>query len=720
MAGWPMCSRSAGGQPPRRGSRRIRRRESATSVPKENRAALRRLAELPEIPAAPAGADRMAPEVGRLLASLASQRYFVDKVRGRYRLHDLLRDALLRLNAAEDSPEQLREVRRDLASWIAASMPEASMQLRARARDTQGALALLDTHCDSWLLRGLHQSVAGWLRDLPEPTEPGERAALAHYRARACLPLNPEAARPLFAAARRIAVEMQDAGRACDAWCGEVESYVIQWGAVDGLADLVDDLEALRARLGPPDEALDLRTSAAALTALMYGRAEDPRIGRFAEATARAVVHAPDAAARISAAAQLLLYKMWWAGDFPGGRVIYDTFDAEVSDGEHLDALPRLLWWSCASIVDWECGSPEECYRKVDRGLALAAASGVHVRDFFLLTQGIFCALNQEDWRRAEAYLTQLARTERQHKRLDVMVHYFFRSWYALSRGDAQTALAHAETAWPVAESIGSMFHKVIVLSALAPARIRCGDLDGAERAYRAQLELAKAARNPTFSFIAFCAGAELALVRGDEAALAKQVERMLTGKRLGGFHSICGWRTPLMRELFAFALRKGIQTEVVRQWIRERKVAPPANPVAGWPMAVTIEARNGLVVSRDGESGDSLPGAGKGARKLRELLAVLVALRRGASQLQLSEWLWPDADGDRAAASLKVAIHRLRQRLGADAVLVHEGKVSLNAAVVDCDLWHAERRSLPDAESILEGFDAPPICALRASLRSP
>ena len=267
---------------------------------------------------------------------------------------------------------------------------------------------------------------------------------------------------------------------------------------------------------------MGFRTNADALTALMYGRAEDPRIARFAEATARAVTHAPDAGERISAAAQLLIYKMWWAGDFPGGRALYETFDATVSEGEDLAPLPRLLWWSCAAIVDWQCGDPAECYRKVERGLALAASSGVHVRDFFLLTQGIFCALNQEDWPRAEQYLTRLARTERSHKRLDVMVHHFFRSWYSLGRGDARTALAHAESAWPVAEAIGSMFHKVIVLSALGPARVATGDLEGGERAYRAQLALAKAANNPTFTFIAFCAAAELAMARGDEAALVQ------------------------------------------------------------------------------------------------------------------------------------------------------------------------------------------------------
>jgi hypothetical protein len=373
------------------------------------------------------------------------------------------------------------------------------------------------------------------------------------------------------------------------------------------------------------------------------------------------------------------------------------------------------LWWSCASIVDWQCGDPAECYRKVERGLGLAESSGVHVRDFFLLTQGIFCALSQEDWPRAEGYLGRLARTERGHKRLDVMVHQFFRSWYSLCRGDARTALAHADADWSVAEAIGSTFHKVIVLSALAPARVHTGDVAGAEQAYRAQLALAKAANNPTFTFIAFCAGAEIATARGDEAALAKQVERILFVKHLGGFHSHCGWRTPMMRALLAFALRKEILPEVARQWIRERRIPPPSPVPPAWPVRVRIGALDGLAVTIDGEP--ATPAGGKSPRKLRELVACLVAEPAGATAADLAEWLWPEVEGDKAAVSLKAALHRARRWFGTDAIRLENDRFALAAQHVDCDVWHPDV-AVADAERVLSGFDAPPIRALRRRIR--
>ncbi|CAN5530794.1 hypothetical protein BH11PSE7_BH11PSE7_10940 [soil metagenome] len=715
--------------------------ELLASLPQDLRAPLRRLAELPEIPQPRVPAAWLPAEISRLLGSLAAQRYFVDATaQGHWRLHDLLRDGLRMRNLAQDDAATLQQVRRDLAQWVSPLMPEAALQLRVQAQDLEGCLSLLASHGESWLARGQHRMLYDTLSLLEaeeaeeaegaqsgetqaQPGGAAQQATLALWRAQAMLPLEPEAARPLFALAREMAAQAGDVHRAYTAWCGQVASYVVQWGAVQGLAELVDELESLHTRIGKPQGELAFRTSADALTALMYGRAEDPRIARYADDTARAVAHATHAEARITAAAQLLIYKLWWAGDFPGGRALYDAFDAEVARSQDLPPLPRLVWWSCASIVDWQCGEPRHCYEKVENGLALAASSGVHVRDFFLLTQGIFCALSQEDWQTAGRYLAQLAQTERSHKRLDVMVHHFFRSWYSLCRGDARTALAHAQTAWPMAEAMGSTFHKVIVLSALCPAAVHCGEIELAQWAYREQLALAKAARNPTFSFIAFCAGAELALALKDEEMLAKQVERMLYVKHLGGFHSGCGWRTPVMRELLAFALQRGIWPEVARQWIREKRISPPALIPVGWPMPVRIAALNGLEVHlepvRGQESAPAAKAGGKGAQKLRELLAALVVEQGGASNQDLCEWLWPEAEGDKAAASLKVAVHRLRQWLGTEAVRVRDGMVSLNPEMVDCDVWRVPEQlatspGATDLRRVLHGLDIHPVLGLR------
>lgn len=153
---------------------------------------------------------------------------------------------------------------------------------------------------------------------------------------------------------------------------------------------------------------------------------------------------------------------------------------------------------------------------------------------------------------------------------------------------------------------------------------------------------------------------------------------------------------------------------------LREKRVPPPGRAVAGWPMPVQIAALNGLSVQLfDDKPAERTPEQAKPPMKLRELLAILVAERDGASQGDLGEWLWPEADGDRAAAALKTAIHRLRLWLGADAVTVRDRNVSLNPLHVGCDLWcWLDRPQLDDAQRVLSGFESPPVLALRRRLR--
>ncbi len=73
-----------------------------------------------------------------------------------------------------------------------------------------------------------------------------------------------------------------------------------------------------------------------------------------------------------------------------------------------------------------------------------------------------------------------------------------------------------------------------------------------------------------------------------------------------------------------------------------------------------------------------------------RSELAVLIALARkprSFSVVELGDLLYPDLDADNAANRLHVYVHRLRQRLGRDAVLADATGYRLGSTV-DVDLW--------------------------------
>jgi two-component SAPR family response regulator len=89
-----------------------------------------------------------------------------------------------------------------------------------------------------------------------------------------------------------------------------------------------------------------------------------------------------------------------------------------------------------------------------------------------------------------------------------------------------------------------------------------------------------------------------------------------------------------------------------------------------------------------------ALKASGKAQAKPLELLKALIAHGgREAAAATLAAQLWPDVDGDAAQHALDTALHRLRKLLRHDdAIVVHQGKLSLNPVKVWVDVWAFER----------------------------
>ena len=73
-------------------------------------------------------------------------------------------------------------------------------------------------------------------------------------------------------------------------------------------------------------------------------------------------------------------------------------------------------------------------------------------------------------------------------------------------------------------------------------------------------------------------------------------------------------------------------------------------------------------------------------------LLALLAASRtRCASRERVIALLWPESDAERARHQLREAVYRLRESLGRDVLRGAGGELSLDQALVCCDVWEFE-----------------------------
>lgn len=110
----------------------------------------------------------------------------------------------------------------------------------------------------------------------------------------------------------------------------------------------------------------------------------------------------------------------------------------------------------------------------------------------------------------------------------------------------------------------------------------------------------------------------------------------------------------------------------------------------------------------------------GKARHRPLGLLQAMIALGgRDIAASRLCECLWPDSEGDLAGRNLNITVHRLRQTLKSrDAVLQHDGKLTLDGKICQVDVWDFERSANRGLEIIgSTGPDKDSEAHLRAAL---
>ena len=178
-------------------------------------------------------------------------------------------------------------------------------------------------------------------------------------------------------------------------------------------------------------------------------------------------------------------------------------------------------------------------------------------------------------------------------------------------------------------------------------------------------------------------------LERNDDAAAIAPLRKGLQAGRETGFFGSSLRLKGLFEKVSAKALEEGIEVDYVKELIRRNRLAPdPANPDLEqwpWPVKVYTLGRFGLLVDdRPVEYGRKVQ------QKPLALLKAVVALGgREVSEAKLTEFLWPEADGDLAHHSFEVALSRLRKLLGnEEALVLKEGHLSLSNRHCWVDVW--------------------------------
>ncbi len=650
---------------------------------------LLRTAPLPEMTASMAARVSGRGDAGKILERFARENAFTERHAGAvFRFHPLFREFLL-ARAVEEIPaaEWNALLAGAGAELVAADQLDTAASLFAQAGSWPSLAELLVANAPRWIVHGRFRTLRDWIAKLPAEIV-AANGWLSYWKGVSVLPLDPAGSHADFERAHALL------GGNPLAWSGAVFALVYAWGdcrPLDAWIDCAPDAATL-----PPE--IRGQVELARFCALMYRRPGDPAIAG-AEKAVRALVERAgvDPALRMNAAYFLVLYYTWWVGRLPEARAMLAELKAfALQPG--VDPLTRIRWDLLNAIHAWFGADHDACRASVASGLRCAEETGVHLLDFILRTQEAYNALTCGALDEAREVLARMAEALPSARPIDILQFHFLRSIEAVLRGDVPAARACGALALSC-EKLGLVFADVLVLQGLAHIELAAGNLDEAEKLAAEGIARSRGmeSRNASFWFAIVRAG----IARARRSAGATALHEVFALVREHGFRTAPLWRPALMADLCVAAIEAGVEPGAARDLVRARKLAPAEPPVhlQEWPWNLRVRTLGGFSVEVGGEL---LESGRKAQSRTLALLRCLIALgRRNVPQFLLEEHLWPDSESDDVHDAFSVALHRLRKLVGAEALELKDGKLTLDPRTswVDADAFELAAKDLIGCE---------------------
>lgn len=670
---------------------------------------------LPEVDAPALLALGLAPEAADQLDQLCVQLGFVQRLRRArpcWRLHDLLTESVQTHWAELGSPAWRLATQRAAAGVHAQhGRLQAALALFARAGLSAQAQDLWREHAPQLLRQGRALELQRAFAELDPAQVASDGAALTQRGLAAWLAQEADtaewfdrawAALDANAAAPADAVRLLTASAALNAqfsgwrsFLGRgdwLERFLAAWPARGALADADEGLRADKAallcflthRMAPLSES----DRQVLLDRVLHTLAHQPG----AHFSSQGFALDPNVA--VSASSTLLDWCNYRGDRLLLARLADLTLPWLALPG--LAGAAQASWWITYGWVSVRLvlgrSDLPEGEAALEHGVALAQACGAPDVAFYGLSNLMAAAFSRHQLDVADQLLLQMQAAAAQRSGVAVQptqqatLHLMAARLLTL-RGDAATALVRIgralqlarESEFPVSETWVYHLGHVQVLTAL-------GREDEAVALAQAQSQVYEGLRRDHLQALALLAQCAKAWREGHEPQ-ADQVKACVQLAAQHGWWALGNHLYSTVARLAAAALALGVEREFVCHMVRQRRLQAPQPDVADWPWPLRIRALGGFGVWADDQMLDF---GARPQKKPLDLLRLLVA--RGPAPLDTAsvlDALWPDAEGDRAKASLDMAVLRLRKLLGhEEALRLDHGRLGLNRTLVWVDSW--------------------------------
>lgn len=662
--------------------------EVFAGLEQEVREFLLRTAFLPALDLRMAGQLSGNDAAGRILAGLHRHNLFTERLAGSgedYRFHPLLQEFLRRRAEVAFAPAELAGIRLRTALLLEETgQIEDAARLFTEAGDREGIARLVKRYGRELLLQGRSKTVTEWLAAIPGGA--ADDPWLVYWSGMAAFPLDLPYTRTQLRQAFSQFLAREEPAGCFLSWAGIVDSLAFGdgWVELDEAIEIFTDLQQSWPDF--PSQEIELAVSSRMLMALTLRKTDQPEwVEEWQQRVSRLLQQNPSLDILMDTMFFLSVYHLW-RGEYDRNAVLLEQAEAAIRHRRPSPfAVIRIKLMK--GIHYWIAARYDDARRALAEGLEISAASGVHLYDSLMwgfraatdLAAGAPAAAD-------EALGRQLAAQIATGNTLDAYFYHVNAAWQALLNDNPSLAVEHLETISTRANRMGSPYYRILWTIGMAQTAFVRGDAAAALELVRTALRLSLAMKSRVMEWYALLLEARLLLHGGREAEGLLALHRgMSLGRRYGYVH--LEFHLPeTLRHLCARALAENIEPEYVKGLIVRLRLTPPQPgeeapslcALEDWPYPVRIHTLGRFDIQLAGEL---LAFSGKEQKKPLELLKALIAAGgREVDEGELTDMLWPDADGDQAHKSFETTLARLRRLLGQDEYLRYRSRrVTLN-----------------------------------------
>ena len=684
---------------------------------------LMRTAYATQMTAAIAEAVSGEPDAGRILSGLHRDNYFAtlrqagpDAV---YQYHPMFREFLL-ARAAESMPkEQRRALQRICAEQMeSAGQIEDAFALYAESHEWREMARVIGRHGARMLAQGRGETVVRWVEELPPEAQQAEPWTV-YWAAASYLPSAPREARLLFERAYDLfrGAALRDPEGVIRAAAGAIDAILYElddFSLLDRWIAVLDEAGLASAQFSSPG--IEARVACSMFIALTVRQPQRRDIERWIERAFACSKDDSDPNLRMFVGLYAALTFMW-TGMFEKAAGIIEAM-RRVAAGPGVSPFSLTTLKNIETMLHMLRAEREPCLKAMREGLEIARATGVRTWTFQTLVYGYGGALAGKDLEGAARLRKELEAEAGNASRFNLACFHHYASWESMLRKDVMRALHEARTALRMATEVGCPYFEALCRLALARVLADCND----ERKCAVQLHqmrmIVSPIENRHLEYACLAVFAAIALDHGRSRAGLNALRRAFALGREYGYTHFQWWLPEDMGRSCVRALEAGIEADYARDLVRRRGLMPETPPLSleSWPWAFRVATLGGFRLLRQGEP---LAASGKAQRRPLELLKVLVAYGgEGVSEERIADAMWPRIPGDSAHRSFTSALHRLRKLLGEDKALVlHEGKLSLDRRYVWTDVWAFEAQASALEAALRPGAASPAPAQIRQAV---